>query len=564
MRYDRFFTRRSFPLICTLALVLPSVLLAQQSWGQEYPVVVRWKEPSSGQRGTFGYKGNYALVVGVSTYTYWPSLEGVPKDVKAVRQALERHGFLVEVVKNPTRDEMEKAYTDFIAKYGYEADNRLLFYFAGHGETIAPGYAGGSSSEALGYLVARDAPLDSKADIGAFTSKAISLGRFFEWAREIHAKHVLFVFDSCFSGARGFALSVEPPSEMIHGITKRTGEPVRQFISAGTATQTVYDKSDFRRRFEAALDGEANLKENGGNEDAYVTGSELGAYLQRFVASDTHREQTPQFGKIQDGSLSRGDFVFSLESSRMWCRTTTTSTDSAPPPSSVGMEFIRIDAGEFPMGNDTVASTRPLHRVTIRHPFYLGKYEVTQKQWAAVMGNNPSHFTGNANLPVENVSWIEVQDFIKRLNAKETGVHYRLPTEAEWEYAARACARTAYSFGDDDTQLAQHAWYDRNAEQRTHPVGQRVANPWGLYDMHGNVWEWSQDWYGDYQDNAAVDPQGPPQGVFRVYRGCGWLRGASSLYCQLTSRHGARPTFRHPALGFRLVMTIPAEDTAQD
>jgi formylglycine-generating enzyme required for sulfatase activity len=161
------------------------------------------------------------------------------------------------------------------------------------------------------------------------------------------------------------------------------------------------------------------------------------------------------------------------------------------------MEFVLIAAGALQMGsNDREAfnDEKPVHTVRLTQPFYLGKYEVTQSQWQTVMGNNPSHFTpsqfpGDPNRPVENVSWDDVQEFIRRLNAREGGVTYRLPTEAEWEYAARAGTTTRWSFGDEESQLSRYAWHGENADGQTHPVGQLRPNPWGLYDMHGNVWE---------------------------------------------------------------------------
>ena len=165
---------------------------------------------------------------------------------------------------------------------------------------------------------------------------------------------------------------------------------------------------------------------------------------------------------------------------------------------SIGMEFMLIPAGTFMMGSEKgYADEKPQHRVTISRPFYLGKYEVTQAQWEAVMGNNPSRFDGRNN-PVEQVSWEDVRVFIARLNAHEGHTRYRLPTEAEWEYAARAGSTSAYSFGDDAARLGQYAWYGDNSGKTTHPVGQKLPNAWGLHDMHGNVWEWVQGWYGDY------------------------------------------------------------------
>jgi len=221
---------------------------------------------------------------------------------------------------------------------------------------------------------------------------------------------------------------------------------------------------------------------------------------------------------------------------------------------SIGMEFVRIEAGTFQMGsNDSEAFDyeKPVHTVRLMQPFYLGKHEVTQGQWQAVMGNNPSKFTGDLNRPVEMVSWDDVQEFIRRLNAREGGATYRLPTEAEWEYAARAGTTTRWSFGDDASQLGRYAWHEENAGGQTHPVGQLQPNPWGLYDMHGNVWEWVQDWYGEYASGTAVDPAGPSSGSRRVFRG-GSLLNTTRL-CRSANRGFGAPGNRSVNLGFRLL-----------
>jgi formylglycine-generating enzyme required for sulfatase activity len=167
------------------------------------------------------------------------------------------------------------------------------------------------------------------------------------------------------------------------------------------------------------------------------------------------------------------------------------------------MEFVLMPAGTFTMGSpasdpNAYDDEKPAHQVTISKPFYMGKYEVTQAQWKAVMGseNNPSYFKGDS-LPVDHVSWRDVQEFIQKLNRREeqaSGVFCRLPTEAEWEYAARAGTTTLYSFGDDAAELDDYAWYAGNADHTSYPVGQKKPNAWGLYDMHGNVSEWCQDW----------------------------------------------------------------------
>jgi formylglycine-generating enzyme required for sulfatase activity len=217
------------------------------------------------------------------------------------------------------------------------------------------------------------------------------------------------------------------------------------------------------------------------------------------------------------------------------------------------MEFVLIPAGTFQMGsNDGDGDEKPVHTVHITQPFYLGKYEVTQEQWQAVMGKNPSQFKGDLTLPVESVSWEDVHEFIGRLNTRERGTaYYRLPTEAEWEYAARAGSTTAYSFGDSAGQKGRYAWCGYNAGGKTHPVGQLQPNAWGLYDMHGNVWEWVEDWYGDYPGGTVTDPGGASSGSYRVYRGGGWRLVARG--CQSAVRSNASPGDRYGHLGVRLL-----------
>ena len=163
----------------------------------------------------------------------------------------------------------------------------------------------------------------------------------------------------------------------------------------------------------------------------------------------------------------------------------------------IDMEFVLIQPGEFDMGSYANETGRyddevPVHHVAISEAFYLGKYEITQKQWHEVMGDNPSYFKGD-DLPVESVSWDDVQEFIKKLNKKEHTHKYRLPSEAEWEYAARAGTTTQYFFANDDSKLGEYAWHSKNSGGKTHLVGKKEANPWGLYDIYGNVWEWVQD-----------------------------------------------------------------------
>ena len=224
------------------------------------------------------------------------------------------------------------------------------------------------------------------------------------------------------------------------------------------------------------------------------------------------------------------------------------------------MEFIRIPAGTFQMGSNSkhaFSDERPQMQVRISREFEIGKYEVTQSEWSAVMGLNPSTKVC-ARCPVTNVSWNDVQKFIRILNeAAGKGGLFRLPTEAEWEYAARAGSRTDTYAGDirkrsgKDPVVEGIAWYDENSGGGPHPVGGKRANAWGLHDMLGNVWEWVEDWYGDYPGGRVTDPTGPGSGSRRVARGGGWISVARD--CRAAHRLIAGPGARNYALGFRLV-----------
>ena len=199
---------------------------------------------------------------------------------------------------------------------------------------------------------------------------------------------------------------------------------------------------------------------------------------------------------------------------------------------------------------------KPAHPVTLTQPFYMGKFDVTQEQYQQVMGTNPSHFKGKSN-PVENVSWDDAQAFCKKLSEQTTD-RVRLPTEAEWEYSCRAGTKTTYYSGDTDKDLDRVAWYDANSKGTTHPVGQKEANIFGLYDMHGNVWQWCQDWYGEdyYGKSEAENPQGPSKGSWRLLRG-GTLSHAP-VSCRSAHRVRCNPGLRDDnRLGFRVVM-VPA------
>jgi len=269
---------------------------------------------------------------------------------------------------------------------------------------------------------------------------------------------------------------------------------------------------------------------------------------ERLMSSLRMRAETISSGRDSELNLIQGyEEVTNIEDSE-------TSTNLKD------MEFVLIQPGEFDMGSPTNEVGRyndegPVHHVTIPDPFYMSKYEVTQKQWSEVMGSNPSFFKGD-NLPVEKVSWNDVQEFIKKLNEKNGAVKYRLPSEAEWEYAARAGKTTRYSFGDNESDLDEYAFYSDNSGDKTQSVGQKKPNPWGLYDMHGNVWEWVQDEWHDNYESAPTDGSAweDGSGAVRVIRGGGWVTNARA--CRSADRADYALGARYLSLGFRLLQEL--------
>jgi formylglycine-generating enzyme required for sulfatase activity len=601
------------------------------------------------------YEKSYALVIGVGKYTKgWQALESIPKEIDEVEVTLKKHGFKVEKVMNPTYEELKRAFDDFINKYGFNPNNRLLFFFSGHGYTRKRGKKG--------YIVPSDAPNPVYNERG-FVQKSVEMEQVMTWAKRIEAKHALFLFDSCFSGMIFKAKDTLVPRD----ISYLSANDVRQFISAGSAGQKVPAKSVFTPSFIRGINGEADL-----DKDGYVTGTELGLYLQKKVLS-YKKGQTPQYGKIRDPELDEGDFVFvpgkryeppsvlpNVDFSHMgkeakWAKWQNNfqgkidilkeydkndgiaadskknawerlleaynqdnpysdedeqlrayakeriiywkNTDDDKPADVKAVEskaknvykndkgfweadygdgilMVYIPASEFTMGsNDGDNDEKPPHKVQL-DGYWIGKYEVTfdqyEKYCEKTNKKKPSdRDKGRGKRPVINVSWNDADEYCKWLS-KKIGLKFKLPTEAQWEKAARGTDNRKYPWGDSppsgkkvnfaDKQVwlkDKYSWADKDIDDgyaytapvESYPQG---ASPYGILNMAGNVWEWCNDWYGSdyYKKSPGKNPIGPTGGTYRVMRGGGWDDFAGFIRCALRSRY--YPSYRYLVVGFRI------------
>jgi len=598
------------------------------------------------------YQDYQAVVIGVGGYQNFPRLPGAIKDAQEVAGELRKLGFKVVLHLDPASAQLRKILNDLPYEEGSQRDRALLLYYAGHGETEV--LADGTR---LGYITAVDCPHPDR-DPRGFFGQSVSMKSIESLALRIKSRHVLMAFDSCFSGAL-FNLDRAIPRD----ISEKVARPVRLFVTAGNEAEEVPDRSVFKQVFLDGIKGEADY-----DRDGYVTGSELGMYLQKEVVNYTRGAQHPQFGKIRNPKLDKGDFVFLVADASGQSDPSGPAdqgADGAPlegrikallrqaeahlaadrlttPPGMNALEKYRevigldpenveaeeglkrlvgryvelankaITSGDYAKAGEyldradkviegdnrvlfsraklkeakqarvSTTATLPLRTTTtmptsttlnttppttttttlpqqsvlsiesftnamgmkfIRIPgrnFMMGVTEVTQTQWLAIMDKNPSYFKG-ADRPVERVSWNDVQVFIRRLNAEEERNEYRLPTEAEWEYACRAGGNAMWCFGDDEAKVGDYAWYDANASKKTHPVGSKMPNGWGLYDMHGNVWEWCND-------ESLKNPS------YRIIKGGSFYEG-HNYYSHCTGRLNKGMDIADSTIGFRLSMT---------
>ena len=503
------------------------------------------------------YNESYALVVGNGSYTNgWDPLDGALKDVKDVATVLEKHGFTVTVKTDLKKADFEAVFEAFIRK-GEGKANCLLFYYGGHGYTEINKLTG----EESGYLVMVDSPMPTVT--GKIEgSKNVSIRSLTEGAKRIEALHVLYLFDSSFSDS---VLNVRnrPQPCTVQDSVKY---PVRQFIIAGSADEPTPDPSVFKAAFLDLLEGRVAEP----IPDGHITGEELGLYLNHHVPEYNHA-QTPQYGKIADPKFNRGDFVFVFQAGKIkadkeidWLKQIVGKD---------GAKMVPILAGEFKMGssdNDAHPNESPVHTVYL-DAFYMDIHEVTNAQYKKFVDANPewrkkgnytkyhdrnylAHWHGNnypsgkGNYPVVYVSWYAAMAY-----AEWAGK--RLPTEAEWEKAAR---------GGLAGQKFLRGISQSNRGIGT-PVGIYAPNPYGLYGMADRVWEWCLDEYDRYfyKNSPRENPIArgstiqPIDGLIssrrqRVSRGGKWYPG----YVRVAVRPEASAVSTYPFISFRCMMPV--------
>lgn len=478
-----------------------------------------------------------ALVIGNATYPASVGALRNPKnDADDMATTLTSLGFSVTKYTNLTRQQMEEA----LNQWGktLRQDDIALFFYAGHGAEV----------QGQNYLFPIDANPQNEMQV---KYHALPVELLTGWMEHAQTRTNIILLDACRnnpflrsfrnSGPQGGLGSMTAPSGTFIGFAASPGA----VAADGTGRNGIYT--------EAILNHISTPN---------VTIDQIFNSVNAYVRKATEKKQVP----FKNSSLE-ADFVFiqretpapqPTEISPAVVAPNNISPKPAPVkkadllPYEPAMVFVR--GGTFNMGsNEGDSYEKPVHSVRLSD-FWIGKYEVTQAQWEAVMGNNPSYFKNCSSCPVEMVSWDDIQIYLKKVNAL-TGKSYRLPTEAEWEYAARGGqASDGYTYSGSTT--AENAgWVAGNAASKTHEVGGKKANELGLYDMSGNVWEWCSDWYGAYTASNQTDPTGASTGTNRVLRGGGWT--GSPQDSRVAYRDGSAPDDRDSDVGFRVV--FPSE-----
>jgi formylglycine-generating enzyme required for sulfatase activity len=470
-----------------------------------------------------GLTKRVALVIGNGAYQFVGRLNNPADDAREMAKTLKELNFEVSERIDCDKRQLEAAIDEFGKRLAESGKDTVgMFYYAGHGVEL----------KGRNYLVPVDADVKTESDV---QYRGVDAG--FVLGKMEDAKNAvnIVILDACRdnpfarafrSEARGLAEVTAPRGTLIAYATspRKTATDSGEYRKALIAAMTTPELNvlDVFQEVTATVDRATN-----GNQTPWMASSLTGKFY--FIPP---KAKPSSSGKDESEATERkaGDVMTVAH----------------------GMEAVYIPAGEFQMGSADGwfnGDEKPAHQVVFSEAFWMGKYEVTQAQWEAVMGANPSYFKGCPQCPVKNVSWDDCQEFIKKLNERKDGWEYRLPSEAEWEYACRAGTT-----GDYAGELDEMAWY--GSFSGTHPVGEKKANAWGLHDMHGNVSEWCQDRWHENYDGAPNDGHAWEQGSDnrRVVRGGSWNDFAN--YCRAAFRYRLAPGDRGIVVGVRLAVRL--------
>ncbi|HMO92659.1 MAG TPA: SUMF1/EgtB/PvdO family nonheme iron enzyme [Pirellulaceae bacterium] len=556
--------------------------------------------------GSFIHADEYALLVAVKNYprNQLNSLKYTENDVEQFAKVLAQSGFDPKNIHLMTQAVGAENPRFFPTAKNVMKELELLLSILDTGDTIIVAFTGHGvqfAGDATNYFCPADVNLEDRNTL-------ISLSEVFEKLEMSKARHKVLLVDACRN---------DPQTEFSKSSKRIILEPVHErkppvmeggtaalFSCSGGEQSWEDDKLSHGVFFNYVIEGLTGKADLDG--DKQITFDELKAYTRSAVKSYVFKElgeaQTPSsstakenIGSVAIVTLQKSlpnlltapfSVVVARESQQRWSDYLQTQVTIE---NSIGMELVLIPPGEFMMGSTDAENgldgEKPQHRVQISQPFLLGRTEVTQKQWKSVMGTEPWKEDGKLrdyvregdDYPATVVSWEDAAKFCNALskrdgkqpvyriageNGRDTIMDrdsdgYRLPTEAEWEYACRGGTTTAFSFGNEESKLSDYAWWggfsdDGNAkdEKYAHRVGLKRSNPFGLHDMHGNLWEWCWDWYGAYPSGSVSDPTGVDTGSFRVGRGGGWRN--IPRYCRSAIRRRNDPSFRFHGLGFRV------------
>ena len=517
----------------------------------------------------------WALLVGVNDYVEFKNLQYCQRDAEALRDTLVSTGFpkknvfllasgASEASRQPFKANIERQLKIVLGLA--EAGDMVLVCFCGHGI----------------HVDGRTFLCPSEANENDPSSTMIALNWVYQQLSDSPASQKMFWVDACRNDPRRSG-SRAAHSKDLESIGRELAKPPEGVLVLASCKegQISWEDDEFRHGIFIhylleGLSGKADRES--GDRNHQVSLLELYKYAnintKRTVANRQNKLQTPElFGRIT-GDFDIAELRKGLPKEIMMVVSVAELRRDLPEDytNSIGMKLKLIPAGEFMMGSPEDEEYRgndeQQHRVRITKPFHLGTTEVTQGQWQQVMGSQPwsggEGVKEGSDFAATYVSWDDAMEFCSKLSEKE-GQTYRLPTEAQWEYTCRAGSRTAYNFGDSHDDLSDCAWWggilgDGNCqdEQYAHLVGQKRGNAWGLYDTHGNVWEWCHDWYGEgyHEGLSKDDPTGPTTGSYRVYRGGAWYGNA--WICRTANRDWNAPDIRDSRLGFRVAL-IPAE-----